>query len=983
MASLLKIKRSEVSGNPSVLGAGELAYSALPDNGSNGGDRLYIGMGTEIQGNAANHIVIGGKFFTDMLDHNKGTLTANSAIVVDANSKIDIINVDNITVDGNAISSTDTNGNISLDPNGSGYVQVIGTNGLVIPVGSTSQQGPSVAGAIRFNSETFQFEGYSGTNWSSLGGVRSADGETFISAELNPGDGDDTLRFFTNGTLKASINTDSFDISNSITTVNIDATTASTSTSTGALVVDGGVGISGALYVGSSISAQSATFDSINSTPIGNVTPSTGVFTQLNSDNIQLDGNTISSTNVDGDINITPNGAGKTVVSNLFIGADSLTEFIQDVTGGQLIAGEGIDIAYSDPSGETTISAEIASDVNRGIASFDNVDFTVTNGDVTLNVERIQDIVGAQLVGGESVTLTYDDAGNGDLTVDANIATTTSRGVASFATADFNVANGAVELKDTVIKSVTTDDGALTPSSHGLSILGGEGIDVTHSGTTITVASELATTTNAGAASFNSSDFVVTSGEVSIKSGGVTNTQLENSSVTIGSTTISLGGISTSLTGVTELTVDNLNFNGNTISTQVTNGSINLSPDGSGTVDVSGSRITSLAIPTQPTDAANKEYVDEVAQGLHAIPAAEAATNADINATFDAGTNTLTANANGALVLDGYTALVGDNILVKDQTNAWENGSYDVVQTGDGTSPFVLTREPFLNETAEMPGAFEFVTFGTLYANTGWVATVPDNFVINATDGSGDITWVQFSGAGTFLAGNGLELDGTTFNVLLSNTGGLEFNGGNEISLKSSVAGDGLVISNGVVDVVGTANRITVGADAIDIASTYVGQASIVTLGAVTTGTWQADVINPTYGGTGVNNGSSTITIGGNLEFNGAHTTIVNVSGSTNVTLPTSGTLATLAGTETLTNKTINASNIGVANPGTAAFTSLTSSGLVTFTNATEASDLSTASVVLTGGLSVNKDIQAGGDIIGTGAATSNIDGFTIDGGTY
>lgn len=77
-------------------------------------------------------------------------------------------------------------------------------------------------------------------------------------------------------------------------------------------------------------------------------------------------------------------------------------------------------------------------------------------------------------------------------------ATTTSKGVASFATADFNVTSGAVELKDTVVKAVTTDSGGLTPSGHGFSILGGEGMDVTHTGTTITVAGEDATTTNKG-----------------------------------------------------------------------------------------------------------------------------------------------------------------------------------------------------------------------------------------------------------------------------------------------------------------------------------------------------------------------------------------------------------------------------------------------------------------------------------------------------
>ena len=84
MASLIKIKRSEVSGNPAVLGAGELAYSGLTDNGSNGGDRLYIGMGTETSGNAVNHVVIGGKYFTDMINAATASNTASTLVKRDA-----------------------------------------------------------------------------------------------------------------------------------------------------------------------------------------------------------------------------------------------------------------------------------------------------------------------------------------------------------------------------------------------------------------------------------------------------------------------------------------------------------------------------------------------------------------------------------------------------------------------------------------------------------------------------------------------------------------------------------------------------------------------------------------------------------------------------------------------------------------------------------------------------------------------------------
>jgi len=251
MASIIRIKRSSTSGNPGTLGAGEIAYSALAGTQSNGGDRLYIGFGTETAGDAANHFVIGGKYFTDMLNHVHGTLTADKAIIVDSSGKIDVLKTTNLQIGGsgvtNTIQSTDTNGNIVLDPNGTGYVSIVGTNALVIPVGTTLQQGPAVTGALRFNSDTSSFEGYGGSAWGSLGGVRSADGLTFIRAETSAGTSNDELEFFaaaadnTTATKYAGLNR---------TRLAVLPTTTSTSTTTGALTVAGGVGIVENLWVG-------------------------------------------------------------------------------------------------------------------------------------------------------------------------------------------------------------------------------------------------------------------------------------------------------------------------------------------------------------------------------------------------------------------------------------------------------------------------------------------------------------------------------------------------------------------------------------------------------------------------------------------------------------------------------------------------------------------------------------------------------------
>ena len=124
MASILRIKRSEVGGNPATLGAGELAYSALADNGANGGDRLYIGMGTETNGNAVNHIIIGGKRYTDMIDAATNNNTVSTLVKRDGSGNFSAGTITaNLTgnVTGNVtgnITSSGTSTFTTIDVNG-------------------------------------------------------------------------------------------------------------------------------------------------------------------------------------------------------------------------------------------------------------------------------------------------------------------------------------------------------------------------------------------------------------------------------------------------------------------------------------------------------------------------------------------------------------------------------------------------------------------------------------------------------------------------------------------------------------------------------------------------------------------------------------------------------------------------------------------------------------------------------------------------
>lgn len=232
--------------------------------------------------------------------------------------------------------------------------------------------------------------------------------------------------------------------------------------------------------------------------------------------------------------------------SGFTISDGSNTSPITDGNTVTFSSGEGIDAVVTLNGDTVTISGEAASATNagiasfkstdfyfldtyqvgvvtatssvKGIASFDATDFTVTSGAVTVNAERVEDIVGAMVTGNTetNITVTYTDNAGGAGKLDFSVATATDsvKGVASFDLGDFVVTSGAVALGSTFVNTVTTDSGALTPSNHSFSILGGEGIDVTHAGSTITVAGEDATSANKGIASFDSGDFTVTTGNV-------------------------------------------------------------------------------------------------------------------------------------------------------------------------------------------------------------------------------------------------------------------------------------------------------------------------------------------------------------------------------------------------------------------------------------------------------------------------------------
>jgi len=204
----------------------------------------------------------------------------------------------------------------------------------------------------------------------------------------------------------------------------------------------------------------------------------------------------------------------------------------------------------------------------------------------------------------------------------------------------------------------------------------------------------------------------------------------------------------------------------------------------------------SVATPTESSHAATKGYVDAARSGLDVKDSVRVATTAAIN---------ISADLQNGDAIDGVTLATGDRVLVKDQSTASENGIYVVVATG------AASRSTDADTSAEVTsGMFTFVAEGSTNADSGWVLSTNDTITLGTTA----LTFAQFSGAGQITAGAGLTKSGNT------------------------------------IDAVGTADRITVNANSIDIASTYVGQSTITTLGTVTTGTWNATTIAIANGGT-------------------------------------------------------------------------------------------------------------------------------------
>jgi len=505
MASIIRIKRSGTSGNPTTLAQGELAYSYF--NGA-GGDRLYVGTGTETNGDAANHEVIGGKYYVDLLGGTGnapfGTLTANTALIADSNSKLDHLIVDNIDLNGGAI--TTTTGGLLIAPDNSN-INVSGSRILNVatPIADSDAVNKSYVDTQIANvSFTIADDASDSDSFSSVSGVLTfASGVGLTSVVTN-----DTITYTLDDT---AVTPGSYGSATTIPTFTVDQQGRLTAASTVAV----------------------ATTLTVNNHAISIL---------------------------DSDLTLAASG-------NLTVSLDSASNTF----------------TYNLPDGGIS---------TKGAVSLDSDDFDISSGHVTLEDTVVKNIgtdgsdVGVSGhkfdIVGNSIQGTSTSASGSTLTVTVADADSNQKGVASFLVDDFTANGGDISLVQSVIKSVQTDTGSIVPNNHTIAIFGGEGMDVTHSGTIITVAGEDANDSNKGIASFDANDFTVTAGNVVIAAGGVDNAQLANDGINIGSTDVSLGDTITDVVGLTSLVVDNIKIDGNTVSTTDSNGIMYLDPNPTG-----------------------------------------------------------------------------------------------------------------------------------------------------------------------------------------------------------------------------------------------------------------------------------------------------------------------------------------------------------------------------------------------------------------
>ena len=679
MSTIIQIKRNSGTTAPTTsdLVIGEMAYAYDASN-DGAGAKLYIEATNNAS--AADIHIIGGKYYTDLLDHTLGTTTASSALLVDSSSKLDVLNVDNVTLNGNDISSTNSNGNLTLTPNGTGIVDINKNDGFKLPAGSTAQRsGSPVAGQIRYNSTLSTFEGY-GTAWGSLGGVIDVDQDTKITAESAAGQDEDVLTFYigvsnsavsqlilADGVLKPtadddiSLGTGSLEFKDAYFdgTVNIDALVADTA-DINAGTIDG-------VTLGTNSAITSAVIDDVAIN--GKVITMTGSSGDTAALTVGTNG-TLTITTVDtaaaaANMTLTADGTFEAVGSTITL--DSGGAINLEPAGGSVILLDG---TISVDAGVVTGATSITSTAFVGTLS------TAAQANVTslgtLTALTVDDVA----IDGKVVTMTGSSGDTAVLTVGTN-------GTLSIVTVDANAAAANMQI---------TADGTVDIDSAGaLTLDSGAAINLEPA---------------AGSA-------ILLDGTISIDAGVVTGATSITSTAFVGTLSTAAQANVTSLGTLTALTVDNLTINGNTITAD--SGAVNITPAGGSAIVLDGTINVDAGVVTGATSITSTAFVGTLSTAAQAnVTSLGTLTILNVdNLRLDANTFSST-NSNGDITIapNGTGNVVASTDTL--QVSAASDEAANVIITGGEAQVANLILQADESDDASDDWTFTANTGGTL-----------------------------------------------------------------------------------------------------------------------------------------------------------------------------------------------------------------------------------------------------------------------------